>query len=208
MELTKQKNYQQAFEIACASLRRLDVEERGRKAGAQYRKEEEKSVITLPFFSEEYQIVFPEINFYSSAQRTISLVVRVLLLHYLIRADGSPLTGRWVGYKDIPGGLLYSGVFARRVTDRLVKRFGNSAMEFREAGLKLGGEPGGVGDASFTLRVLPSVPLQYVLWAGDDEFPASLQLLFDASVVHYLSLEDLVVLGQMATGRLLSRSSG
>jgi hypothetical protein len=208
MELTKQKNYQQAFELACASLQGMDVEERSRKAGARYRKEDDKGIITLPFFSEEYQIVFPEISFCSSTQRTISLVVRVLLLHYLIRADGTSLSGRWVGYKDIPGGLLYSGVFARRVTDRLVKRFGSSVKEFREAGSRLGGEPASIGDASFTLHVLPSVPLQYVLWEGDEEFPASLQLLFDASAVHYLSLEDLVVLGQMATGRLLSRSSG
>ena len=206
MELTKQKNYQQAFELACASLRKADVEERARRAGAQYRKEDEKGIVTLSFFLDAYEIVFPEVNFRCSTQTTISLVVRVLLLHYLIRADGSPLTGRWVGYKDIPGGLLYAGVFTRRVTDRLVKRYGGSAKQFQEAGSRLGGEPAGVGDASFTLRVLPSVPVQYVLWEGDEEFPASLQLLFDASVVHYLSLEDMVVLGQMTTGRLLRQS--
>jgi hypothetical protein len=208
MELTKQKNYQQAFELACASLRKVDVEERGRKAGAQYRREEEKAVIALPFFSDTYELVFPEMIFRSSTQKTISLVVRVLLLHYLIRADGSPLIGRWVGYKDIPGGLLYAGVFARRVTDRLVKRFGSAAKDFQDAGSTLGGQPAGVGDASFTLRALPFVPLQYVLWEGDEEFSASLQVLFDASVVHYLSLEDVVVLGQMATGRLLRQSLG
>jgi hypothetical protein len=208
MELTKQKNYQQAFELACASLRKMDIEERGREAGAQVRKEDEKGMITLPFFSDPYEIVFPEMNFHCAAQRTISLVVRVLLLHYLIRADGSPLTGKWVGYKDIPGGLLYAGVFARRVTDRLVKRFGCAAKKFQEVGSRLGGGPAGVGDASFTLGALPFVPLQYVLWEGDEEFPASLQLLFDASVVHYLSLEDMVVLGQMSTGRLLRQSQG
>jgi hypothetical protein len=206
MELPKQKSYQQALELARASLRTVDVEERGRRAGAQYRKENEKSIITLPFFSDAYEIVFPEMNFHCSTQRTISLVVRVLLLHYLIRADGTPLTGKWVGYKDIPGGLLYAGVFARRVTDRLVRRFGNTARRFQEIGSRLGGEPSGVGDGSFTLQVLPSVTLQYVLWEGDEEFPASLQLLFDANVVHYLSLEDIVVLGQMATGRLLRQS--
>jgi len=30
-------------------------------------------------------------------------VTRILLLHYLIHADGNPLTGKWVAYKDIPG---------------------------------------------------------------------------------------------------------
>jgi hypothetical protein len=48
--------------------------------------------------------------------------------------------------------------------------------------------------------------LQYVLWEGDDEFPPDVQLLFDASVDHYLTLEDIVVLGQLATGRLIHSS--
>ncbi len=206
MELKKQKNYQQAFELAAASLKEEDLEERSRKAGARFRSDQEKRVVTLPFFSDMYDIIFPEVEFHCPTQRTISLVVRVLLLHYLIRADGIPLTKRWVGYKDLPGGLLYAGVFARRATDRLGKTFGRSAKLFQEAGARLGGEPAGVGDASFTLLALPSVPLQYVLWEGDEEFPASLQLLFDACVVHYLSLEDIVVLGQMAAGRLLRRN--
>ncbi len=74
--------------------------------------------------------------------------------------------------------------------------------------MKSGGEPVEIGDASFVLRAFPRVPLQYVLWEGDEEFPPSVQLLFDASVDHYLTLEDIVVLGQVTTGRLINRSGG
>jgi hypothetical protein len=102
---------------------------------------------------------------------------------------------------------MYAGVFARRVTEPLIKKFGKSAKEFKEIGIRSGGNPMDVGDASFTLNALPMIPLQYVLWEGDDEFPPSLQLLFDASVDHYLSLEDIVVLGQMSTARLIHRAS-
>ena len=135
------------------------------------------------------------------------MVTRILLLHYLIRADGSPLTRKWVGYKDIPGGLLYAGVFARRVTEPLVRKFGKSAKWFKEIGIKIGGKSEDVEDASFVLHVLPFIPLQYVLWEGGEEFPSTVHLIFDASVGHYLSLEDIVVLGQMATGRLIHQSS-
>jgi hypothetical protein len=207
MELTKQKNYQQSFDLACASLKKVDLKERAKKAGADYQKWEDKEKIIIDFFSELYHIQFPQIEFYSPSKKTVSLVTRTLLLHYLIRADGSPLTGKWVGYKDIPGGLLYSGVFARRVTEPLVRKFGRSAKGFKEIGLKLGGESVGVGDASFVLRVFPSIPFQYVLWEGDEEFPPTVQLLFDTSVDHYFSLEDIVVLGQMATSRLIHQST-
>jgi hypothetical protein len=207
MELTKQKSYQQAFDLACTSLKKMDPEERAGKAGGAYRENGGGKEIVIYFFSDPYHIRFPEIGISSPSKKAVSLVTRTLLLHYLIRADGSPLRGRWVAYKDIPGGLLYSSVFARRVTEPLVRKFGQAAALFKDSGLKLGGRSGDAGDASFVVQMLPFIPVQYVLWEGDEEFPPSVQLLFDASVDHYLSLEDIVVLGQMTTGRLIHQSA-
>jgi hypothetical protein len=206
-ELTKQKNYQQTFDLACLSIKGLNLEQRAKKAGGDYETGEDGEKVVIRFFSEPYEIRFPEIVFYSPSKKVVSLVTRILFLHYLVRADGIPLTGKWLGYKDIPGGLLYAGVFSRRVTEPLVQRFGRSPQLFKEIGGELGGESADAGDASIVLRVLPLIPLQYVLWAGDDEFPPTIQLLFDASVDHYLSLEDIVVLGQITSGRLIHRST-
>jgi hypothetical protein len=203
MDLTKQRNYQQAFDLAVASIKEMGLKERAEKAGAQYQKGKEGEEIIIEFFNEPHHIRFPLVEVYSPSKKAVSLVTRTILLHYLIKADGSPLSGKWLGYKDIPGGLLYAGVFGRRVTEPLVEKFGRSARLLMDAGAKLGGKPGGVGDASLVFQALPLVSMQYVLWEGDDEFPPNLQLLFDASIDHYLSLEDIVVLGQMATGRLI-----
>jgi hypothetical protein len=203
MELSKQKNYQQAFDLATATIKGLDLEERAEKAGALYQKGTERNEVTISFFSEPYHIRFPQVEFHSPSKTAVSLVVRTILLHYLITADGTPVSGTWVGYKDLPGGLLYAGVFARRVTDPLVKKFGTSARSFMEVGTAFGGRPGEVGDASLIFQVLPRISIQYVLWEGDEEFPPNVQLLFDASINHYLSLEDIVVLGQMTTRRMI-----
>jgi hypothetical protein len=46
--------------------------------------------------------------------------------------------------------------------------------------------------------------MTYIVWKGDEEFPATIQLLFDKSVEGYLSLEDVVVVGEMATNRLIA----
>jgi len=206
MELSRQKNYQQSFDLACSSIQGMNLEERAKKAGVNYEKGKGGEEITVHFFSEPYHIRFPQIEFFSPSKKVVSLVTRILLLHYLIRADGYPLTGKWVAYKDIPGGLLYASVFARRVTEPLQRKFGKSAQWFKETGIRFGGEPVEIGDASFILHAFPSVPLQYVLWERDEEFPPSVQLLFDASVDHYLALEDMVVLGQVTAGRLIHRS--
>src|SRR5512147_3110223 len=117
MELSKQKNYQQAFDLACASFKGIDLKERAEKSGAVYEQGSEEEKILLSFFSEPYTVRFPQIEFSSPGKKTVSLVTRALVLHYLLKADGSALTGQWVAYKDLPGGLLYAGVFARRVTD-------------------------------------------------------------------------------------------
>lgn len=205
MELSKQKNYQQTFDLACSSIRGMNPEERAMKAGANYEKGKEGETITVPFFLEPCTIQFPQIEFHSPSKKVVSLVTRILLLHYLIHADGHPLTEKWAAYKDIPGGLLYAGVFARRVTEPLQRKFGKSARSFKETGIRSGGESVEIGDASFILHAFPRVPLQYVLWEGDEEFPPSVQLLFDASIGHYLTLEDMVVLGQVTAGRLINR---
>jgi hypothetical protein len=207
MEMRKQRNYQQALDLACSMLKEMDPEERAQKAGATYTTRPNGKEVLLHFFADPQSIQFPEMLFVATANKTVSLVTRVILLHYLIHADGTLLTGKWVGYKDIPGGLHYAGVFARRVTEHLARRFGRSADQFQKAGLRCGGTPAGLGDASFTISALPRIPLQFVLWEGDEEFPASVQVLFDSSVDHYLPLEDAVVLGQMAAGRLILRSS-
>jgi hypothetical protein len=207
MELTKQKNYQQSFDLACASLKAMDLEERAERAGALYRKRKDGEEVIVNLFSEPYHIRFPQVEFDCPSKKTVSLVSRALLLHYLVRADGSPLTGKWVGYKDIPGGLLYASVFARRVTEPLEKKFGRAAKSLADMGTKLGGRPGEIGDASLLIQALPCILMQYVIWEGDDEFPPNAQLLFDASVDHYLPLEDIVVLGQMATSRLVHASA-
>ena len=206
MELSKQRNYQQSFDLACSSIQGVNLEDRAKKAGGIYEKGKGGEKITLHFFSEPHHIQFPQIEFYSPSKKVVSLVTRILLLHYLIRADGYPATGKWVSYKDIPGGLLYAGVFARRVTEPLQRKFGKSARSFKETGIRSGGESVEIGDASFILHAFPRVPLQYVLWEGDEEFPPSVQLLFDASIDHYLTLEDMVVLGQVTAGRLINRS--
>jgi len=206
MELTQQKNYRQAFDVACTFLREVDLEEKSKQAGGVYKKEKEREEVTIPFFSEPCTLHFPQFEFFSPSKKTVSLVARILLLHYLARADGTRVTGKWVGYKDIAGGLLYASVFEKRVTNPLAKKFGNSKKVFAQTGLKMGGRSVEIGDASLILQAFPLVPLQYVLWEGDDEFPPQVQLLFDSSVDHYLSLEDIVVLGQLATGRLIHHS--
>jgi len=100
--------------------------------------------------------------------------------------------------------MLYAGVFAKRTVDPLISVFSQSPDRFLDAGLRMGGRKSEYGDISFVLPALPRIPMTYILWKGDGEFPAAVHLLFDRSVEGYLALEDIVVLSEMATTRLIA----
>jgi hypothetical protein len=204
--LKKQKNYRQTFDLACQELKGLDLRERAEKAGAHFEKgpHGKEGRISLNLFNAGYFVDFPGVLITSTEKKVVSLAAKIVLLHYLIKADGRPLSHQLIPYKEIPGGMLYAGVFARRAVEPLIPVFGQSPEAFLDAGFRLGGRKAEYGDVSFVLPALPRIPMTYIVWKGDEEFPATIQLLFDKSVEGYLSLEDIVVVSEMATSRLIA----
>ena len=172
-------------------------------AGALYRGSEGKGVIELPFFDELFSIAIPEFSFKSSKGAGVNLVSKIIALHYLMAATGEPLQGEQAAYEDIPGARHYLPVFESRVLKPLTSAFGYHRDAFLESGTALGGKEEEFGDASFTLFAFPRVPLTFLLWEGDEEFPPSVKTLFDRSISGYLSLEDAVVLSKLAATRII-----
>jgi hypothetical protein len=131
------------------------------------------------------------------------IATRIILLHYLLTADGTPLTSKWIAFRSLPGGLGYDAAFQGRASLRLAHAFGTDRAAFETAARAFGGEQLDFGDASFLFRLLPRVWLAVVLHLADEEFPANANILFDATASHYLPTEDLAVLGGMLASRLI-----
>ena len=123
----------------------------------------------------------------------LSITEQVLILHYLTRpGQFLPLEERQVSFKEIPEAQIYNAAFEKRVLNPMVKWFAGNLEGFQAAGEKLGARTETYGHASHTLQIFPMVPVTYVLWQGDEEVPSSGTVLFDSSVAHYLSAEDIV----------------
>ena len=84
----------------------------------------------------------------------------------------------------------------------MVKFFGQKPDALIKAGRALGGKEMDMGDASIQIPVFPMVNIAYIVWEGDDEFPASGNVLFDASAPNYLPTEDYAVQGGMIVFKL------
>jgi len=128
-------------------------------------------------------------------------ILTVLLAHYSV-ANPTLLSGKLVKFKDIPGGYAYEGAFNKRAIQPIAEVFGEKPEELLEAAKLLGGLRLNLGDFSVEVATLKGIPLTYILWAAG-EFPASASILYDESASNYLPTEDLAVLGELTTCRLL-----
>ena len=135
----------------------------------------------------------------------IHVAVAILLLHYLLLADGAPPAGAWSAYRELPDGLFYAASFAGRAEAPLTRAFAGSPSgldAFRAAAHAAGGDALTLGDASFRFVALPRVEVAVLVWAGDDEQSGEAKVLFDANAGHYLPAEDLAGLGGQLAHRL------
>ena len=69
---------------------------------------------------------------------------------------------------------------------------------------RMGGEKAGAGDVSYNLPVFQNLKLRLSFWDADDEFPASLSLLWDEYVLDFMRYETTFY----AAGYLLDRLNG
>jgi hypothetical protein len=123
------------------------------------------------------------------------------LLDEYSRATKKPLAGKQVKFREFPGGIAYENAFNRKAVDPIAKAFGCSEG-FIDAALLLGGKLLGIGQASVEIAAFNLVPITYILWL-DDDFPASVNVLFDESANNYLNAEGLANLAELTTWRLL-----
>jgi hypothetical protein len=134
----------------------------------------------------------------------VSSFYQSLLLTYLRTADGTPLAGRWISFRELPNGGFYHRAFQGYAPDRLTKRWGFDSDGFSGACLSLGGTRLDLGDAGFSLRVLPRIDLAAVYWLGDEDFPSRASILFDAHAIRYMVTDGLAILGSQLVGKILA----
>jgi len=207
---SKQEIYGPALEKARRDVASLDPWEAAFKSAVDYRETgANQGEWSVPFWGRRYRVTYPAgEETEEDTGKKPSIPVTLLIMHYLINADGTPLAEHWVSFREFPGGQGYYPVFQARTALRLVKAFGSDRESFEKAAHSLGGERLSFGDSSFLFRMFPRLWLAVVLNLADEEFPASAQVLFDGSAAHYLPSEDLVVLGELLVSRLIRTAGG
>jgi hypothetical protein len=161
--------------------------------------------IGLSFIHDDLMIrIHPEVEVIrSQTGEPIPLAERIIVLHYLLTAQGQSFSKNLITFREVPGGAFYYPAFLKRARDPLVRTFGPQPERLSSCGQQLGAERADLGDVSITLRPLPRLPMTVVLWKGDNEFTPEGSILFDGSVGSYLPTEDIAMLSGMVVYRLI-----
>lgn len=80
--------------------------------------------------------------------------------------------------------------------------FAENAALLEKACIALGGVKDPLGDVSYRLDVFPFLPILVRSWAADEDFPPSLQLLWDTNTLQFLHYETTYYLAEHLLDRL------
>jgi hypothetical protein len=128
---------------------------------------------------------------------------QILLIRYLVAENGGPVEGKEVSEKDFPGGVtFFQGPHTLNVAP-IVKLYGHDPDAFESRARELAAVPVPHGDKAMRFLPFPLIPVTYVLWKADEEFPASVSVLFDKSIARWFELDMIFTLVLVLTERIV-----
>ena len=132
---------------------------------------------TLTLLGRTYDILWPD---YALSPRDggalPALPLQTFLLRCLLEAKELPDPGQWKTFREMPWGELYIQPFTGRCLTRAAFTFGTRLAAFRA--VLQGAEPLPHGDAGYVFPFFGPFAMAVLVWAGDEEFPPSAQLLY------------------------------
>ena len=198
--------FRQACAIASQKLLLADLALLCRRSATTLLDENGRQSISLSYLGRECRVQLPDVLVSAVNGEALSQRDMLLILHYLVTADGLSLSGKPLTFRELPEGGVYYPTFVKRCVKPLLDRFADRPEALVAAAESIGGVKAETGDFSFRILALPRVPVTVTLWLGDEELPPEGNILFDSTVTGYLATEDVTVLCEILAWKL-SRSA-
>jgi hypothetical protein len=194
-----------AYKLAREQLAEFeDIEQLCRKSGARYLVAGHEKEVVIEYLNQSYRITIPDIEIsLRDSQEEIPIKDKVLILHYLLSAKGTPISSKLISFKGLAGGVNYFQTFSKRTIEPLVKHFGEQPHLLVDAARRLGGHRVDHGDIAVVIDAFSRVPVTIIIWGRDEEFAPRGNILFDAVISDYLSIYDTTVLCENITWKLV-----
>jgi len=160
-----------------------------------------RGLIGVKLLGEDYQVSHPGGEVYAPDGREVaSYVLKTILLRYLVNGRGAEPSGRFISFRELQDGHLFYPAFYSRTVRRLA---GLSQEPERLLSLPPVLQRLPYGDLAFAFAFLPDVIFAFILYRGDEEFPAGANILMDSNIEAYFTAEDIAVVADVAVDYFL-----
>jgi hypothetical protein len=195
------ESFELALNLATKKLSFIKAEEICRNSGAS---RIDDDTILIQYLNRPYQVAIStgEVSL-KDKEEDVPIKDRILILHYLTQARGTPFKNKLITYGQIEGGKFYVPTFIKRNIDPLLKCFSHRPDLLLEVAQRMGGTRAAYGDVSVSIDAFQRVRIFFILWKGDDEVPSNGTILFDGNIPHYLTSEDVCVLTETLVWKLV-----
>lgn len=169
----------------------------------------EGEYITLRHFDRKYGIHVKtgEIRALEDEQ-PVSCTTKLNIYTYIWYAkEGAALTGNWVPFSGLRDARPFVPAFQKGVIAAFAETFSGYGKKLRDAAEKMGGILLPYGDVGFQLAGFACIPVQYLFWEGDEDFPAQANILFDYASTDFIHVESVVTIASEGLVRLI-RNAG
>ncbi|BCB96886.1 hypothetical protein JZK55_18080 [Dissulfurispira thermophila] len=122
--------------------------------------------------------------------------MKILLLHYIRMAGKGNLSGKWVSYSELKGGMVKAFSFQRDCEEPLKELIDRDFVQTEKIFIRLGAErhKGFPTDNAWCLYLLPKLPIMILYWPREEEFESKLKIIFDSTADRFLDAESIIFL--------------
>lgn len=165
---------------------------------------EEGEFLTIFHFGKKYgvNVQTGEIAALDGGPMSLNIRLNIYTLFGYVKPDAK-FQNEWVSFENLRGASPFAAAFRRGELEPFARTFSGHADLLRDACRTLGGVPLAGPDVGWQAGAFDCIPVRFLFWDGDDEFPAQANLLFDTSAVDFIHVESVVTIASVGIGRLI-----
>lgn len=108
----------------------------------------------------------------------------------------------WVAFENLKGTSPFAKAFKNGIIQPFAQTFTGHMDKLELAMKAMGGKRLAHSDMGFQVNAFECIPVRFLFWEGDDEFPAQANILFDASATDFIHGESIVSIAMVGLVQL------
>ncbi len=179
------------------------------KVAEKLRLKYDDNQIYIPFFNQPFTVNRHTANVACSLyENRVYYREKLLILHHLYfhKADAEN-SGNMVTFRNLRECSDFEPAYQKMTLVPFAAYFDRKTGLLKKRAIAAGGQMGAYGDVSFTVNAFPLISLHFIFWDGDEEFPASANILFDKNIAQFIHPESIPVLANAGAMLLMSDGS-